>query len=81
MKQRWKRLLCAALCAALLTACAAPAAPPEDGRLRIVTTLFPYYDFARAIVGDRAEVTLLLSPGREAHSTMRFKSASGFWVS
>ena len=68
MKQRWKRLLCAALCAALLTACAAPAAPPEDGRLRIVTTLFPYYDFARAIVGDRAEVTLLLSPGREAHS-------------
>jgi len=68
MKQRWKRLLCAALCAALLTACAAPAAPPKDGRLRIVTTLFPYYDFARAIVGDRAEVTLLLSPGREAHS-------------
>ena len=68
MKLRWKRLLCAALCAALLTACAAPAAPPEDGRLRIVTTLFPYYDFARAIVGDRAEVTLLLSPGREAHS-------------
>ena len=68
MKQRWKRLLCAALCAALLTACAAPAAPPEDGRLRIVTTLFPYYDFARAIVGDRAEVTLLLTPGREAHS-------------
>lgn len=68
MKLRWKRLLCAALCAALLTACAAPAAPPEDGRLRIVTTLFPYYDFARAIVGDRADVTLLLSPGREAHS-------------
>ena len=26
------------------------------------------YDFARAIVGDRADVTLLLSPGREAHS-------------
>ena len=68
MKQRWKRLVCAALCAALLTACAAPASPPKDGRLRIVTTLFPYYDFARAIVGDRAEVTLLLSPGREAHS-------------
>ncbi|MBR3560114.1 MAG: zinc ABC transporter substrate-binding protein [Oscillospiraceae bacterium] len=62
-----KRVLCAVLCAVLLSACAAPAAP-EDGRLRIVTTLFPYYDFARAIVGDRAEVTLLLSPGREAHS-------------
>ena len=33
-----------------------------------MTTLFPYYDFARAVAGDRAEVTLLLSPGREAHS-------------
>ena len=65
MKRIWALLLCAAL----LTGCAAPLMDaPEDGRLRIVTTLFPYYDFARAIVGDRAEVTLLLSPGREAHS-------------
>ncbi len=40
----------------------------ESGKLTVVTTLFPYYDFARAIAGDRAEVTLLLSPGREAHS-------------
>ena len=40
----------------------------DDGRLRVVTTLFPYYDFARAVAGDRADVTLLLSPGREAHS-------------
>ena len=40
----------------------------ESGKLRVVTTLFPYYDFARAIAGDKAEVTLLLSPGREAHS-------------
>ena len=40
----------------------------DDGRLRVVTTLFPYYDFARAVAGDRADVTLLLAPGREAHS-------------
>jgi zinc transport system substrate-binding protein len=64
-----KRLLALVWCALLLTGCAAPAASaPESGRLRIVTTLFPYYDFARAIAGDRADVTLLLSPGREAHS-------------
>ncbi len=55
-------------CAPLLTGCAAPVAPADDGKLRIVTTMFPYYDFARAIAGDRAEVTLLLLPGREAHS-------------
>ena len=66
MKKLWALLLCAAF----LTGCAASPAPPaSDGaRLRIVTTLFPYYDFARAVAGDRADVTLLLSPGREAHS-------------
>ena len=49
-------------------ACAAPAEKADGGKLQIVTTLFPYYDFARAIAQDRADVTLLLSPGREAHS-------------
>ena len=51
-----------------LAACAAPDEKADDGRLQIVATLFPYYDFARAIAGGRADVTLLLSPGREAHS-------------
>lgn len=51
-----------------LAACAAPAEKADDGRIQIVATLFPYYDFARAIAGGRADITLLLSPGREAHS-------------
>ena len=36
--------------------------------LKIVTASFPCYDFARAIAGDQANVTLLLPPGSEAHS-------------
>lgn len=36
--------------------------------LRIVTTIFPEYDFVRAIVGDRAEVKMLIKPGAESHS-------------
>lgn len=36
--------------------------------LRIVATLFPQYDFAKQIAGDKAEVTLLLPPGTESHS-------------
>ena len=51
-----------------LVGCAVREGSADDGRLRVVTTLFPYYDFARAIAGGRADVTLLLSPGREAHS-------------
>ena len=37
-------------------------------KLSVVTTLFPLYDFARNICGDKADVTLLLPPGVEAHS-------------
>ena len=51
-----------------LTACTVPVEKADGGKLQIVATLFPYYDFARAIAGNRADVTLLLSPGREAHS-------------
>ncbi|MBR5773631.1 MAG: zinc ABC transporter substrate-binding protein [Clostridia bacterium] len=40
----------------------------DDSKLKIVTSLFPHFDFARQIVGDKAEVTLLLSPGTESHT-------------
>ncbi len=66
--KRIASLLLALVLVFSLTACAAPAEKSGDGKIQIVATLFPYYDFARAIVGDRADVTLLLSPGREAHS-------------
>ena len=39
-----------------------------DGRLSVVCTDFPCYDFARQAAGDRADVTMLLKPGVEAHS-------------
>ena len=61
-------LLCALALILSLAACTVPVEKADDGKIQIVATLFPYYDFARAIVGDRADVTLLLSPGREAHS-------------
>lgn len=44
------------------------AAPVADQKLQIVTTLFPLYDFARTIGGDKVVVTLLLPPGVEAHA-------------
>ncbi|MCL1854857.1 MAG: metal ABC transporter substrate-binding protein [Clostridia bacterium] len=40
----------------------------KASKLNVVATVFPAYDFARAVVGERAEVTMLLSPGVESHS-------------
>lgn len=37
-------------------------------KIKVVTTLFPQYDFARQIAGDKAEIVLLLPPGAESHS-------------
>lgn len=36
--------------------------------ISIVSTIFPGYDFARAVAGDRAELKMLLPPGAESHS-------------
>jgi zinc transport system substrate-binding protein len=53
----------------LLTSCQAQQEKAVTGkRLVVVTSLFPLYDFARNIGQDRAEVSLLLPPGVEAHS-------------
>lgn len=38
-----------------------------DGKINIVTTIFPYYDFTKNIIGDKAQLKLLLSPGTEPH--------------
>ena len=64
-----KRLLICVLALALLAGCApASVQEPEDGKLHIVATVFPAYDFARAAAGDLADVELLLPPGTESHS-------------
>ncbi len=36
--------------------------------IKVITTIFPLYDMARNIGSDKAEVSLLLPPGVEAHS-------------
>jgi len=40
----------------------------SDGKLQVITTLFPTYDFARQAGGDKVDVSLLLPPGVEPHT-------------
>lgn len=39
-----------------------------DEKLNVVTTLFPYYDFVRAIAGDKVNVTMIVPAGMDTHS-------------
>lgn len=38
----------------------------EDG-VKVVTTFYPMYDFAKNVVGDNGEVSVLLDAGQESH--------------
>ena len=64
-----KKLLCLLLALALMGLCGCAQHPSDDGdRLQVVCSLFPYYDFVRAIGGEFVDPTLLIPAGRETHS-------------
>lgn len=67
-----RRIICflvmtAVLTTGLLSGCAY-GQKKNDGKISVVTTCFPPYDFARAVAGDTADITMLLNTGAEAHS-------------
>lgn len=39
-----------------------------EQKLRVVTTLFPYYDFTRQIAGDQVELSMVIPAGMDSHS-------------
>ena len=67
MKKRFFAALLSALVLLTASGCGA-ARQPDDGRLQVVCSLFPYYDFVRAIGGEYVAPTLLIPAGRETHS-------------
>ena len=72
MKKSVSILLSLALTAGILTGCSTGSTSKSSGeKLRIVTTIFPEYDWVREILGDRAdhvELTMLLDDGVDLHS-------------
>lgn len=51
-----------------IAACSSPPSAQDDGKLKIVTTIFPQYDFARQIGQDKISIQMLVTPGGESHS-------------
>ena len=65
-----KGVISALLCTGILlslSACGGKENNQDSGKLKIVTTVFPSYDFARQIAGDKAEIKMLLPVGTETH--------------
>ena len=52
----------------IMSGCGIENVKSDSDKISIVTTVFPSYDFARQIAGDKAEVHLLLKPGEESHA-------------
>ncbi|RKO65616.1 metal ABC transporter substrate-binding protein [Desulfofundulus salinus] len=69
MKPKGPFLLLAGLLLLILSACSTTAAsgPPGEEKIAVVTTVYPLYDFARQVGGDKVEVTRLLPAGAEPH--------------
>lgn len=73
---RWRRLLLLSLSLLLvLTGCSEITSDREkseagdaDQRLKVVTTIFPYYDFVRQIAGSHVDLTLVVPAGMDSHS-------------
>ena len=53
------------LCALTLAACSGQA--KNDGKLKLVTTFYPVYEFTKQVAGDTANVDLLIGAGTEPH--------------
>lgn len=55
------------LCVSVTVMSACTDTQTESEQYDIVTTVFPAYDFARAIAGETLKIKMLITPGGEAH--------------
>ncbi len=63
-----KRIIICLFCVVLLCGCAGTGNTKDSEKITVVTTIFPLYDFARAIGGEYVDVKMLIKPGSEVHS-------------
>ena len=54
-----------AFCSLLLVACSG--GQNQSGKLKVMTTFYPVYEFTKQVVGDEGDVELLIGSGSEPH--------------
>ncbi|MGI6005276.1 MAG: metal ABC transporter substrate-binding protein, partial [Christensenellales bacterium] len=68
MKRLISIMLMVLLLTAVLAGCGQSYDTDDSGKISVVATIFPPYDFVREIAGDHVQLTMLLPPGSESHS-------------
>ena len=71
MKNKFSKIMALALSSLIVPFCASCDINKSNDKMRIVTTIFPEYDWVMNILGDKkdnADVTLLLDNGIDLHS-------------
>lgn len=64
-----RRIIIAMLLVLMIFSCSCGADVEDDGKISVIATNFPGYDFARQVVGDSENIKVeqLLPPGTESH--------------
>lgn len=72
MKLKKRLLVCTLLliCICSLAGCKKGSQKDNEksGKLSVVTTIFPYYDFVKNIAGDKVELSMIVPAGQDLHS-------------
>lgn len=61
-------VLCLTLALGGISGCGAIPTKEEDGKINVITTLFPYYDFVRQVGGNKINLTMIVPAGMDTHS-------------
>lgn len=73
MITKWTRLVSVSVCLLVLflvMGCGgntAKPAMPETKKIKVVTTMYPVYEFVKQVGGDKVDVVMLIPPGAEPH--------------
>jgi zinc transport system substrate-binding protein len=73
MMEQWKKIVSSSICLLLLfmlVGCGGNTAKPADTevqKIKVVTTMYPVYEFVKQVGGDKVDVVMLIPPGAEPH--------------